>query len=221
MLIVLQAPYCAQNSASILCVSNDESSVLPDCFIQTIRLYSHSRYYPKLEYHVSIFFINNTAELGSAVYGGLLDRCTASTFAETNDDKLIGLQYIEKIAEISKGSTITSDPVRVIFCSEHNPHTIFIKKGGAIKINVAAIDQVGNSVNATIHSSVVTESGIGRLKEGRAKQRVGNQCTELEYNVFSQDNSAQVELYADGPCTNLGMSRQTINISFLPCTCPT
>ena len=82
------------------------------------------------------------------------------------------------------------------------------------------MDQVGNPVNATIHASVITESGVGRLKEGQAEQRVGNQCTELEYNVFSQDSSAQIELYADGPCTNLGISKKIINISFLPCTCP-
>ena len=75
-------------------------------------------------------------------------------------------------------------------------------------------------MNATIHSSVVTESGVGRLKEGQAEQRVGNQCTELEYNVFSQDSSAQVELYADGPCSNMGISKQTFTVTFLPCTCP-
>ncbi len=83
-----------------------------------------------------------------------------------------------------------------------------------------AVDQVKDPINATIRSSVITESGVGRLKEGQAKQQVGNQCTELEYNVFSQDSSAQVELYAEGPCINLGISKQIINISFLPCTCP-
>ncbi len=73
-----------------------------------------------------------------------------------------------------------------------------------------AVDQVRNPINATIRSSVITESGVGRLKEGQAEQEVGNQCTELEYNVFSQDSSAQVELYAEGPCINLGISRQLI-----------
>ncbi len=60
-------------------------------------------------------------------------------------------------------------------------------------------------MNATIRS-FVTASGHDRLKEGQAKQIVGNQCTELEYNVFSQDSSAQVELYAEGPCINLGLT---------------
>ncbi|XP_064388790.1 uncharacterized protein LOC135336843 isoform X2 [Halichondria panicea] len=82
-----------------------------------------------------------------------------------------------------------------------------------------AIDQAGNPMNnAKIHSSVITESGVDRLKEGQAQQEtVGNQCTELEYNAFSQDSSAQVELYADGPCNNLGISRHILNISFLKC----
>ena len=75
-------------------------------------------------------------------------------------------------------------------------------------------------MNATIHSSVITESRVGRFKEGQAEQEVGNQCTELEYNVFSQDSSAQMELYAEGPCINLGISRQLINIHFQPCICP-
>ncbi len=52
-----------------------------------------------------------------------------------------------------------------------------------------AVDQVGNAVNATIHSSVVSEGGVNRLKEEQAEQKVGNQCTELEYNVFSKLHS--------------------------------
>ncbi len=83
-----------------------------------------------------------------------------------------------------------------------------------------AVDQVGNQMNAAIRSSAVSESGRDRFKEGQAKQEIGNQCTELEYNVFSQDSSAQVELYAEGPCNNFGISRKSINIYFLLSICP-
>lgn len=118
---------------------------------------------------------------------------------------------------------ISSDAVQVVICEDkvhQNLSTVFTKKGEMFKINVAAVDQVGNAVNATIISSVLSPSGIGRLKEGQTDQRVEDQCTEIEYNVYSLDNSAQVHLYADGPCINLGISKQTINVSFLPCTCP-
>ena len=117
---------------------------------------------------------------------------------------------------VSSGSTVTSDPVQVVLCSKFNQFTIFAKKGDAFKISVKAIDHVGNPLSARIHSSVVTKSGVGRLKEGQAVQKVSNMCTELEYNVFSLDNSAQVELYADGPCTNLGISKQTFSVFFSP-----
>ena len=119
-------------------------------------------------------------------------------------------------------SSVSSQPVRVIFCNNSvhkDQSTVHVKKGGLFKLPIFAMDQVGNPVNATIHSSVVTVSGVGRLKEGQTEQTVGNQCTQLEYNVFSQDSSAQLELYADGPCTNLGISRKVINIKFLLCTC--
>lgn len=75
-------------------------------------------------------------------------------------------------------------------------------------------------MNATIHNSVVTDSGIGRLKEGQTEQTVGDKCTELEFNVFSEDNSALIEFYAYGPCVNIGLSKNTFNVTFLPCTCP-
>ena len=119
-------------------------------------------------------------------------------------------------------SSVSSQPVRVMFCNNSvhmDQSTVLVKKGGPFKLHIFAMDQVGNPVNATIHSSVVTESRVGRLKEGQTEQTVGNQCTQLEYNVFSQDSSAQLELYADGPCTNLGISRKVINIIFLPCIC--
>ena len=116
-------------------------------------------------------------------------------------------------------SSISSRAVQVKFCKYGFSQFIFIRKGGSFEVHILAVDQVGNPVNATIHASVVTDSGVGRLKEGQTEQTVGSQCTKLEYSVFSQDSSAQLELYADGPCTNLGISKQIINITFLPCTC--
>ena len=110
--------------------------------------------------------------------------------------------------------------MEVSLCNGSENSSVIIR-GGVLKMNVMAVDQVGNPVNATIRSSVISKSGVGRLKEGQTEQRVGNQCTEIEYNVFAQDIAAQVELYADGgPCANLGKSTQSISIIFLSCTCP-
>ena len=193
---------------------DETQTIFADCFIQTISLYGLG--YSNI---FNTFMTKNMAtQFGADIYGGMLDRCTANQNAEY-DHSSNGLDYINKTIKSSTELSISSRPVQVILC-KNDYSIISTRKGHTFKIIVMAVDQVGNSMNATIQSSVVSESGFDRLKEGQAKQLVGNQCTELEYNVFSRDSSAQVELYADGPCINLGISRQLINISFLPCTCP-
>ncbi len=191
-------------------------TISADCFIQTIKL---NPWDPENVQYFHTFMTNNVATMsGADIYGGLLDRCTVSQNAEYRNGK--GLDYINNTIKSSTELSISSKPVQVMFCNYSQSDYIPTKKGHTFKINIMAVDQVGNPMNATIRSSVITESGVGRLKEGQAEQRVGNECTELEYNLFSQDSSAQVELYADGPCINLGISKQLINISFQPCTCP-
>ena len=169
---------------------------------------------------VNIFITRNRATIsGDAIYGGLFDRCSVSPQAEVMESTLNALDYIKKIVNFANNlnSSVSSEPVQVRFCDSKT--TIYIKKGESFTVNITAIDQVGNSVNATIHASVITKSGVGRLKEGQAKQIVGNQCTELKYNVFAQDTSAKLQLYADGPCTNSEISKKVLNISFQPCSC--
>ncbi len=196
--------------------TNVTQTILDDCFIQTINLHREPTEYLNL---VNTFMTNNTATLsGADIYGGLLDRCTASKNAEYHiSSNRAGSDYIRNTIKFSIKSSISSRPVQVIFC---NKNYISTKKGHMFKISVMAVDQVGNAMNATICSSIISKSGFDRLNEGQTQQRVGKQCTELEYNVFSQDSFAQVELYAEGPCINLGISTQLLNIYFLPCICP-
>ena len=201
-------------------VTEDDAthSIFAGCFIQTIKLYNFGS---GLNYYFNTFMTDNTAtQSGADIYGGLLDRCSISQSAEyqiSSNGSI--LDYINNIIKSSTKLSISSRPVQVIFC-KNDYSIISTRKGHTFTISVMAVDQVGNPINATIRSSVVTTSGVGRLKEGQAEQKVGNQCTELEYNVFSQDSSAQVELYAEGPCNNMGISKQLINISFELCTCP-
>ncbi|XP_064389007.1 uncharacterized protein LOC135337049 [Halichondria panicea] len=218
--------FVADNTQSGACrggATEDDATqtIFADCFIQTIKLYesglnesrSDSNYF-------NTFMTDNTAtRSGANIYGGLLDRCTVSQNAEYESSN--ELDYIKKTVKSSiEPLSISSRPVQVILCNYSQYDYGSTKKGHTFTISVMAVDQVGNPMNATIRSSVVSESGRDRFKEGQAKHEIGNQCTELEYNVFSQDNSAQVELYAEGPCNNMGISKQLINISFELCTCP-
>ena len=121
---------------------------------------------------------------------------------------------------------ISSDAVRVEFCLDNviSPNyshpNVSIKKGEMFTVSLVAVDQVGNPLNATIINSFQSKSGNGQLKAGQVEQQVGDQCTELEYNIYSQDNSSQIHLHADGPCGDKGVSRKTLTVNFLPCICP-
>ena len=135
---------------------------------------------------------------------------------------------INNITKFDVIRLISSDGI-LEFCLDnvispnHSHPDVSINKGELFTVSVAVVDQVGNPVNATVSSSLSSESGNRHFKGGQVEQKVRNQCTELEYNVYPQDSSAQlhIHLYAEGPCGyNIEVSKLTLNLTFLPCECP-
>ena len=146
-----------------------------------------------------------------------------SQYARSHPDYLI-----KNISKFDVLGLISSDGI-LKFCvdnvvsSNYTHPNVSINKGELFTVSVAVVDQVGNPLNATVSSSLSSKSGNGHFKGGQVEQRVGKQCTELEYNVYPQDSSVQlhVHLYAEGPCgNNIEVSILTLNLTFLPCECP-
>ena len=217
-----------------------ESIGTEECFFQTLRLYQENNI-NCITNVALIFFEENTAmEAGNDIYGGLLDRCTLSpiaelVFLEPKAKFFNGLEYLNATAHFSQNITSMSDfyehissaPVKVCFCEnitsncevEHS--TVRVKKGETFTLSLTAVDQVGKPVHANLISSLLSDKdGIGRLKEGQQNRPIHDHCTVLDYNVYSNEGMAVLELYADGPCTNIGVSKRQVNISFLACNCP-
>ena len=228
-------------AAGILCerrnTGREPTLALTECFIQTLKLHDESRIKDRYT-----FFINNTAsQSGQDIYGGLLDRCTVNPLAELAPDKYSGLEYVkamvyfddqpgEEISKLDLSNHISSDSVQVCFCvlslnvykqnCSIDRHKVFAKRGEMFRVSIAAVDQLENLQSSTVIASFSSQGRAGRFKEGQTKQDVRNVCTELEYNVYTEDPSAQIELYADGPCGNMGISKRELIITFLPCDCP-
>ena len=192
-----------------------------ECFIQTLKLYTFWYFNTST---VNIFFTGNTATAqGFNLFGGLLDRCIPSQFVELlYPNYYSGVTYIQNISENTQLDSISSKPVRLCLCnSEHEPDCsyqfpiITVKKGEAFNVSVVAVDQVNNTVDANISSSVSSnKGGIGEI------QRVGRNCTDLTYNVYSPHNSETIKLFADGPCGSAALSTSHITIQFTDCKCP-
>ena len=178
--------------------------------------------YPEFKYLSGFDYVKATTQIEQIIdYGPIPCNYDSSVNCYPKPDYFIGHISRSDVKEL-----ISSDAVRVEFClnniiSPNYSHpNVSIKKGEMFTVSLVAVDQVGNPLNATIISSFQSNSGNGRLKAGQVEQHVGDQCTELEYNVYSQDNSAQIHIHADGPCGDKGVSRKTLTVIFLPCTCP-
>ena len=247
------AIYVAHNTIDgVLCQGANTEVDQAECFIQTLRTYITVNS-SNITYINTLLTNNTALISGSDIYGGLLDQCTMNPSAELylyiQTEELYGFDYIKATTQIEQivpyarshpdyliNNITKSDVIELIssdgilnFCSDNviSPNyshpDVSINKGELFTVSVVVVDQVGNPVNATVSSSLSSESGNGHFKGGQVEQKVGKQCTELEYNVYPQDSSAQlhIHLYAEGPCgNNIEVSKLTLNLTFLPCACP-
>ena len=220
------AIYVADNTNAGACSPDNE------CFIQTLALHQTNQFVEK-DGLINILFYGNTAsEQGANIFGGLLDRCIPSPFAEVYKLQLVtlpphysGVSYLSDVTNITALGTISSLPVRVCFCKSesepdcsYQPPTIKVKKGEAFNVSLVAVDQVNHSVVANIISSLSSQDG--GFSEGQQTQSVWKNCSNVTFNVFSRHNSEMINLFADGPCGSSTLSTQHLYIEFSECTCP-
>ena len=167
-------------------------------------------------------FANNIAYIsGSLLFGGLLDRCTVNYFTKHHEKYSNVPGFADNIL-----NETSSHPVKVCLCSPNRTRDEicindkiekYVNKGETFSLYVVAIDQMNHTINATIHSYL---SNTGTLEERQRIREINNTCTELSFAVTSLVNEETLIVYADGPCTNLGISPLTVKIHLNPCDCP-
>ena len=198
-----------------------------ECFFQVLGGFSEIKLRKYLQ-----FSQNTVRSSGSNLYGGLLDRCAVSTFAELSpflrvdpEFRTNGLVYFKSVTN-STNLSISSGPVKVCHCDNEEydcelNYTLSksVRKGEVFTVSVVAVDQVSRPVNATIQSSLThSESG---LAEGQLFQEIRDKCTDLSFGITSTHDQEELSLYAsDGPCRDADSSKLTYYIQFLPCECP-
>ena len=208
-------------------------NVATECFVQTLAVYNNRYSGSNL---VNIYFSNNFASVaGSSLFGGLLDRCAVSLFAEIQEGSsvtsinlaLSATLYFTQITNSSR-TDVSSLPVSVCACTDNQPvcevdgiiSAISVKRGQRTSVSLVAVDQFNTVVPATLVSSLF--SGEGRLGEGQFSQNTTGhgKCTNLEYTIFSPKESELLSIYAEGPCNSFGISQRFVKVTFEPCECP-
>ena len=184
----------------------------------------------------SLYFSRNNASIsGWTLHGGLLDRCIVNQNAEVRikyeeayEDGGNGIDYLNDVSTITDNynMSVSSQPVKVCLCMDSNEHNctqlqthIEVTKGETFTVSLASLDQVNNPVSGLIHTLLrFAESAVA---SGQATRQIPAKCTNLTFNIVSNYSSEELTLYAlDGPCRDVDLSKISLNITFLPCSCP-
>ena len=244
--IVIFTSNSASNYGGAVYVSDDGMCsllTLTDCTFQTLAMYSPmpNDYNSRNAESHNILFYNNTAGVsGNSLFGGLLDRCTVSTFAEPNINKVDmdysalngsmitdGAEYLQSISNIL-ASDVSSDPVRVCFCREgkgvpdcsFQPEPIEIDKGQQknVSISLSVVDQLDQPLNEV---TVNSRFGSGNFLCQNHIQNMDGMCTKLDFAVDSLNDTEELILsFGDGPCENTPQSKGNITLLFVCSHCP-
>ena len=225
------------------------TTVETECFFQVLALYGgdNNRIVSNRNTETqNIQFTQNHARVsGSTLYGGLLDRCTVSPFAEVRhinrsylrrrgegksyfDDIAISKYYnVDRFGDIvdkfliTTNISISSPPVNTCLCignelnCTYQNYVIKIKKGEALVVSLVAVDQTGQPVNATIQTSLNFTES--GVAEGQLEREIPDECMNLTFSVISPHDFEKLTLYAsDGPCKYVALSVGIVAIHFSP-----
>ncbi len=175
-----------------------------------------------------ITFQGNLAILrGSALFGGMLDRCVlVSNVVNTTSTPLeIFLDITDIELNNSKIPKISSESFRLCLCQNGQPNcsiresSLQAKRGETFSLSVTAFDQLNSSVEAVIRSYLRSDfdDRHQRLGDGGSQQIINNMCTNVSYRVWSSSLTETVILYVEGPCKDEGNGSYSIQINFTDC----
>ena len=173
---------------------------------------------------VSLLFANTTA--GTTLYGGMLETCLQVQKIPSGTTALQEFKSISQTVQDEQDLTspIASDPLQLCFCYKNktdcnqlSTDVLYVRRGEPFQVPVIALGQANGSVPILVRAQFPSSYNQSFLGNTEDNQRSGKTCVELQYTVFSPQDSVEVTVYADGPCRDLGKSSRSIRINFLPC----
>ena len=238
------------NSASYggaIYVSDDgmcSLTTLEDCPFQALAMYSPMHMEDDTTdtrcKNVLHFNENMAFSSGEDLFGGLLDRCTVSMFAEPNVNNINmdysfsngtvitnGYEYLMSISNIV-GEHISSEPIRVCFCKEgsgqpdcdYQPLPIIVKKGQQrnITLSLSVVDQIHKPLKKVIITSQF-ESG-NYICQNHIQNADGN-CQEIDFAIDSDNVTEELIIsVGEGPCKDTETSQARITLYYQCNNCP-
>ena len=200
--------------------------VLNNCFFQPTdeRIFNTST--------VPLTFENNYATLsGADLYGGFIDTCRIPALpSQYNESGRVFDQLTTTVEQQNSTIRISSDPFYICSCQNGLPaceraslrlcnsdasncenYVLEFEAfpGETISFMAVAYGQRNGTTPATVRANFGTrdfEPSFGRSRLGvfNNAQDIGPLCAKLNYTIFSVNVLDILNLYPDGPCSNLG-----------------
>ena len=219
------AIHVTDNVYSIECMNDPHLKIAtrpPHCFFRILKENKTNDLDEK-----PLWFKDNTAtEGGSALYSGRLDNCDLNPpFLNEHENTSLSVFYTISEFQTNTINTtlISSAPFRVCFCEENKPNctyqqlTVSAQRGETFSVSIAALDQVNQTIPATIRGYLSSHAGTDTDLRGNSLQQTDRGCTELHYQVFSEGTFQELILYAEGPCHDVGEAQKSVHLTFRPC----
>ena len=218
------------------CIFNQSSQhhLREACFFQFI----HEECQPLYKLHLNSSFIaaritgfelifeENYAQLsGNDIYGGKLDTCGVCGHPKDKFSFADGGITFDILAHISakniSTTQISSKPFRVCSCNDNQPDcsksvtALEVFPGETITLSLAAVGQRNGTVPGIIRSDFIEPNAVqlGHLQNAQSTTQT---CTLLQYTLFSMNTAGNLSLFAEGPCSALGLPLELI-VKFHSC----
>jgi predicted outer membrane repeat protein len=223
--------------SSMDCVANShphlrtDDHLLPSCFLKL------NCSLPITNLNIKLNMSSNTARrAGSVIYGGNLDRCRMLVSKDigidsNNQCEAVEGNYVTNPLEIVRNiinstepfnstrentSAISSEPLRICFCENGIPDcglrkTVRVIRGETFTISAMTVGQAMGIVPSTIKSNTPW------ITRRQHSQRTGSLCTNISYQIFTQQDSAILTLYPNGPCRDTGRARMEVQVNLMRC----
>ena len=238
------------NSASYggaIYVSDDgmcSLTTLDDCPFQALAMYSPILMEDDITdtrcKNVLHFNDNMATSSGEDLFGGLLDRCKVSMFAEPNVNNINmdysfsngtvitnGYEYLMSISNIV-GEHISSEPIRVCFCREgsgqpdcdYQPSPIIVKKGQQrnITLSLSVVDQIHKPLKEAI---IISQFESGNYICQNHIQNADGNCQEIDFAIDSDNVTEELIIsVGEGPCKDTEKSQARVTLKYQCNKCP-
>ena len=167
---------------------------------------------------VQLLFKNNYADdAGSVLYGGAIDNCILTHGLDSYRSGEV-FDMLFQYERDNTTSSISSDPIYICSCENNSPncsrsrysipsplrsvpYPSRVYPGETLQISVVTVGQRNRAVPSTVRSTVTSTTTKSHLLDYQYLQQTNNNCTKLNYTVFSLSQHEYIGLYPEvSPC---------------------